>query len=271
MAKETRAQLPNSSHSLARALATHHPAGQVSCRDLTTEMLDAPSRGVTFTSRDRWSRRPDHVHWVPVGPYSAFVPWLLLDFERGSDLSRHCELWCTMSAPIGGARWQQCVSNQATFKATFADPSMLAGAVFDFRCAWQNPEPEPRGTVSTWSSAPSPASSPAYSPSSSRDSSRSPSPTVHRSNSPAAAARSPVAPSAPSGSCSSVSTSDVCEPCDGCSVDMPNASRCSYHPWICRNVPPSTSLPASPSVESPSGLDPAIPCDSRADKRRRRT
>ena len=344
---------------LARALASHHPDKQVSCRSLTTEVLDVPSRGVRFTSRGVssihracWHRVLHHIHWIPVGEnavYSALLVWLLLDFERGPDLPRHCELWCTLPAP-GSLSVLKNVSNQASFKAVFADPSRLVGAVFMHRYGW-NPEPVPRGTAATWSSAPSPVSSRAYSPSSSRNSSRSPSPTIHRSNSPAAAARSPAAPSVPSGSCSNFPTSapspvsspayspsssrdssrspsptvhrssdhdnpaaplfppsapslaapavsspaapsfpapsvspsassgscpsfpasDVCEPCGGCSMDMPNASRCSYHPWICQNVPPSTSRPASPSVESPSGLAPASPSDSGTSKRQRRT
>ena len=244
MAGETRAQLLCSPHPLARALAAHRPGRPVSCLSLTTEMLDAPSRGATFLYRDRWQRVPDHVHWVPVGENpscSAFMTWLLLDFERGHEvLPRHCELWCTLPASVGSVQWPRKVSDQAAFKAMFADPSRLAGAVFEYRYGWQTQEPEPRGTASTWSSAPSPVSSPAYSPSSSRSSSRSPSPIVHRSNSPAAAAVSLVALDASSalpGSRSNASTSDVCEPCDGCSMDIPNASRCSLHPWVCRNVP----------------------------------
>ena len=185
IAKEVHAQLHGRdfSHSLVRTLAEQHPAGQISCRDITFEMLDAVSvckHGfVTFTYRDRGSGTRDHRYWVAHSEFladSAFVAWLLLDSALWSDgcgPSTHGDrqLWC-------GEGWQQNVSNQATFKAAFADPSKLDGAVFEFVWApigWrQTPEPEPRGTVSTWS--------PAYSPSSSRDSSRSPSPIVHRSS-----------------------------------------------------------------------------------------
>ena len=79
MAGGTHAQLLCSPHPLARALAAHRPGRPVSCRSLTTEMLDAPSRGATFLYRDRWQRVPDHVHWVPAGEnpsYSAFMPCL---------------------------------------------------------------------------------------------------------------------------------------------------------------------------------------------------
>ena len=47
-------------------------------------------------------------------------------------------------------------------------------------------------------------------------------------------------------------SSDVCEPCDGCSMDMPSASQCSYHPWICRNVLRSKKRPMPREEKCPS-------------------
>ena len=48
-------------------------------------------------------------------------------------------------------------------------------------------------------------------------------------------------------------SSDVCEPCDGCSMDMPSASRGSYHPWI--YVSPVCTADRCMVAESPSTID----------------
>ena len=166
-------------------------------------------------------------------------------------------------------------------------------AVFEYRSGWQQgPEPEPRGTVSTWSPAYSPPSSPSYSPSS-RGSSRPPSPIVHRSSdrdNPAASLLSPSAPSLASPSVASPSASPLAAPSVAPSTcqladsrDPPPeagiaaisaAAATSLTAPDAASAPlrsRSSSSPSAPPLAAPSGLDSSSPCDSQPSKRRRLT